>query len=409
MTLEEQIERNIMEKLGILKKPTNLYYFGLEPLKERYTYQLSKEWMPETFKKYKHINFIDVKGDYDKTQGIKVGSVLDATGRGKYSLAQCTNFLKAIENGEVFNGDIIFLQDFFTPGMDSIFYALDLYGIKVKLYSMLHAQSVDEYDFTYGMKNWMRHYELGLDSKHTGIFVGSTIHKEQLRQAGFKASIHVVSLPYHEELAKSVILGENVLVRTNHPNRKKNIVFTSRFDKEKNPYFMMQVAERFLSKHLDYTWTITTSGKELKSSMEGVVEDLYKLGERQPRFIIKTNLTKEEYYKELHESKVLFNSSLQDYVSWTVIEGTTFGIDICFPKFRSFPEFIPDDRMYKAFEIKSALNLLEDIIKNTRTHFDIPYISDLGRKIEGYIVTNGIEKEINIWHETKYCEKLIYE
>ena len=30
----------------------NIFYFGLEPLKARYTYQLSQHWMPDTFKKY---------------------------------------------------------------------------------------------------------------------------------------------------------------------------------------------------------------------------------------------------------------------------------------------------------------------------------------------------------------------
>ena len=27
----------------------NIFYFSLEPLKSRYTYQLSQEWMPKTF------------------------------------------------------------------------------------------------------------------------------------------------------------------------------------------------------------------------------------------------------------------------------------------------------------------------------------------------------------------------
>ena len=43
------------------------------------------------------------------------------------------------------------------------------------------AQSVDEYDFTYNMKNWMRHYELGLDERLSGIFVGSTVNRNELK------------------------------------------------------------------------------------------------------------------------------------------------------------------------------------------------------------------------------------
>ena len=56
----------------------NLFYFGLEPLKARYTYQLSKEWMTRTFDRYGSLRFIDVEGDFDPNQEIKVGAVLDA-------------------------------------------------------------------------------------------------------------------------------------------------------------------------------------------------------------------------------------------------------------------------------------------------------------------------------------------
>ena len=144
-----------------------VFYFGLEPLKARYTYQLCKEWMPATFETYKDkLEFVDIEGDFDPDQEIKVGAVLDAIGRGKYSLTQCERFLQHIYDGDVEDGDVIFLQDYWTPGLDAIWYALDLYGIDVKVYGMLHAQSVDEYDFTYAMKDWMRPYELGLDKKN---------------------------------------------------------------------------------------------------------------------------------------------------------------------------------------------------------------------------------------------------
>ena len=107
----------------------NVFYFGLEPLKARYTYQLCEEWMPKTFEVYKdRLNFIPMPGEFDPDQEIKVGAVLDAIGRGKYSLTQCQNFLKMIYDGVVKDGDIIFMQDYWTPGLDAIWYALDLYN-----------------------------------------------------------------------------------------------------------------------------------------------------------------------------------------------------------------------------------------------------------------------------------------
>jgi glycosyltransferase involved in cell wall biosynthesis len=384
------------------KDKRKLWYFGLEPLKTRYTWQLCHEWMPETFKQF-DIDYVNVEGDFDPDEEIKVGAVLDAVGRGKYSLTQCAWFLEQLRLDKVKDGDIIFLQDFWTPGVEGIFYALDLYGYKdIKIYTMLHAQSVDEYDFTYPMREWMRPYELGLDKRLTGIFVGSTIHKEQLRAAGFNAPIHVVSLPIHKQKTIDVLPNYKDL------EKKNVIVYSSRLDKEKNPFFMMEVAKAFLTTHPDYEWHFTTSGASVRSMLPGVVDAMYKLADEQPRFKILTGLTKEEYYTELATCKVQFNSSLQDYVSWTVIESTIFGADIVFPDFRSFPEFIDEDRLYKPFDVASALMVLHNTLNNTRTHDYIGDISDIGRQMEGYIMsTDYADGELNIWHEAEYCKHLI--
>ena len=379
----------------------NLFYFGLEPLKARYTYQLCKEWMPKTFAEYPDLNFVDIEGDFDEDCEIKVGAVLDAIGRGKYSLSQCQNFLQMLYDDKVQDGDIIFLQDYWTPGVEAIWYALDLYGYKdIKVYTMCHAQSVDEYDFTYPMRDWMRHYELGLDKRMSGIFVGSTIHKQQLREAGFNAPIHVVSLPIHKDATLTKLPAGNY-------EKKKVIVYSSRLDKEKNPFFMMKVAESFLSYRPDYEWHVTTSGKEFRSMVPGVIDELKALAKRQPRFKLLSGLTKQEYYTELATCKIQFNSSLQDYVSWTAIESTAFGADIVYPFFRSFPEFITPKRMYKPFDVSDALETIEDAIEAPMAHPHIVDRSDLGRRTEAFIVANDFDKELNVWHEKEYIEALI--
>ena len=385
------------------RKMRRLFYFGLEPLKARYTHQLSKEWMPATFAPYADkLEFIDVEGEWNTDQQIKVGAVLDAVGRGKFAMSQCSTFLDMLNHDCINNGDIIFLQDYWHPGIESILYALDLYGIEVEIYAMLHAQSVDEYDFTYPMREWMRGFELGLDKRMTGIFVGSTIHKDQLRQAGFESPIHVVSLPLHLEMTQAKYPEYKKGTR-----KKQIIVYSSRLDKEKNPFFMMEVAEKYLNEFSGAEWHVTTSGKEFKSMLPGVLEALHELAERQPRFKLLKNLTKQEYYKELAEAKVQFNCALQDYVSWTVLESTAFGCDIVFPNFRSFPEFIPPDRLYTAFNVGSAVIRLHQVMQKTQPNYNIAHLADLGRQMEGYIVANGIEQEINIWHEAEYCKYLL--
>jgi glycosyltransferase involved in cell wall biosynthesis len=384
------------------RKMRKLFYFGLEPLKARYTYQLSKEWMPATFEPYANeLEFIDIPGEFDPDQQIKIGAVLDAVGRGKFAMSQCANFLDMLNRDEVNDGDIIFLQDYWHPGIESILYAIDLYGIDLKIYSMLHAQSVDEYDFTYPMRNWMRGFELGLDKRMTGIFIGSTVHKEQLREAGFTAPIHVVSLPIHKEATLAKLPGHDSL------DKQDVIVYSSRLDKEKNPFFMMEVAKEFLKQKPDFEWHVTTSGKEFRSMLPGAIDALNKLANEEPRFKLLNGLTKEEYYTELATCRIQFNSALQDYVSWTVIEATAFGADIVYPNFRSFPEFIDSDRMYKPFNVESAINTLHDVLDAPKTHYDIVDTSDLGRQMEGYIIANDYDKEICVWHEREYCKHLL--
>jgi glycosyltransferase involved in cell wall biosynthesis len=389
-----------------VKNKKNIWYFGLEPIKSRYTHQLSTQWIPDTFKKYNNdYNFKSIDGVYDKTEQIKVGYVLDAVGRGKYSLSQCSNFLNLIESGEVKEGDIVYFQDFWTPGIESIFYALDLYGIKLKFYTRVWAQSVDEYDFTYQMENWMRGFEIGIDRYLSGIFVGSTIHKEQLRNAGFKSPIHVLSLPVHNNILSDFTINKKTFDGLNKKN--KTVVFSSRLDKEKNPFFMLKCAEVFLDKYKDWEWHVTTSANEFRSNIPGFVSKMKEFAIKNNRFKILDNLTKKDYYNELNNASIQFNSSLQDYVSFTAIESTFFNCDVVYPLFRSFPDFLPQDRMYQPFNIDSAISVFDNAINNLRTHDSIFELSNMGIEFEAYIMINNIKSEFNIWHESVYIKDLL--
>jgi hypothetical protein len=140
-----------------------------------------------------------------------------------------------------------------------------------------------------------------------------------------------------------------------------------------------------------------------------VIEAMESLAERQPRFKLLSNLTKEEYYTELATAKIQFNSSLQDYVSWTVLESTAFGCDLVFPNFRSFPEFIPEDKLYRPFNVQDALETLNFAISTFTPNYNYNFaeIADIGRRMEGYIIANKMPQEINVWHELEYCKYLL--
>lgn len=381
----------------------NLFYFPLEPIKSRYTFQLSNLWMPHSFKQFDW-NVITIEGEELKEKDIKVGHVLDSIGRSTYSFSQVRNFLENyLDKGLVKNDDVIFFQDFWTPGIEAIYYALDLHKIKVRTYSMLHAQSVDEYDFTYDMKEWMRPFELGIDNIHKtgGIFVGSTIHREQLRQANFKSPIHVLSLP----LDKREVVHDICSVE-----KKKQIVYSSRMNTEKNPLFMIETAKRFLELNKDYVWICTTSSPKFRSDSDLILTELYKFASKNNRFILKENLSKEEYYTILNESEIQFNSALQDYVSWTMLEAVSFGCKLVYPNFRSFPECILEkEYLYNSFNVEDSLSTLQKVINMDLSNFQnkVLDISNLGRLFESHIMYNDVKKEFNIWTDYETMKKMI--
>ncbi len=381
--------------------PNTVWYFALESLKSRYTEQLGR-WMPDALRMY-HGNVKEIQGFVPEMQSdINQGEVLDYVGRSRWCMSQCEVFLQLIQDGEVKSGDVIYLQDFWTPGIEAIFYSLDLLGIKVRTYAMLHAQSVDEYDFTYKLRGWMRHIELGIDAHLDGIFVASTIHREQLRAAGFKAPIHVVGLPFSDtDCFDTIPTAIDGKVRSNV------VIYTSRLDTEKNPHFMLDVARLFLDDNPGWKWVITTSRDRLVSNDPSVLTRIQQMRDRYANFQVAVGCTKEHYYTMLWNAKIQFNSSLQDYVSWTLLEATTFGCDIVYPRFRSFPEVIPVDRMYQAFDHIDALRVLSDAVKDKQLHNLLPHACDVGRHAAAFIACKSIDREINLWHEHRAIVEMV--
>lgn len=323
-----------------------LFYVPLESYPERYTHQLSRPedgWMESNFRKH-GVPYLRINGAR-LTRRITDGVVLDACGRGFYACVQMQELLYGINAGEVTSDDVIYFEDFWTPGMEAIPYACTLKGIKPKMFAFCWAQSWDEYDFTTKMMPWIRHIERGTALFLDGIFVTSTLLKEKILSdfSSNVPTVHVVGLPF---------CSEEVLSYCKPAEKKRNqVVYSSRLDKEKDPLFFLQVARDVLKTEcwLDdanrIKFVVTTSFSELRSNDPAVVPEFRKLAEEYPdHFIIMENLTKAEYYAVLNESKVQFNCALQDWVSWTLLEATAYGCHPLYPAFRSFPETLRQQR-----------------------------------------------------------------
>lgn len=332
-----------------------LYYMGLEAYQARYTLQL-QDWNERVFK-LRGINYECITGEELSTdKKIVTGSVLDAHGRTYFSLAQTANLIKMMKEGKVTSEDVIFYEDMFTPGIESLPYILDQVPpeYRPKIYVRCLAQTIDPDDFVNreGMAHWMRKFEQMVDEFVDGILVASEEMVAHLRIAGMKAPIYVTGLPFGKDEVRSRVSNVKPITE-----RKRRVGFAARWDDEKQPNFYMDLAERFARHSPGVEFAVFCGHPELKSNNQELVDRAMKLQSSETvNFKVYTGLKKNDYYELLADSTVLFNCALQDWVSNTVSEADTFGTLTLYPAYRSFPEVFANNskNMYIPWSLKDA-------------------------------------------------------
>jgi glycosyltransferase involved in cell wall biosynthesis len=361
-----------------------LYYLPLEPYKERYTMQLSaaetgwfeRNWLAA------NVNYKRIQPPFSTPttppRSIKTGRVLDAVGRSRWAMGQIDQLLSLADRDYISSTDVIYLDDFWHPGVQALPYLFQQKGIKPRMYAFCWAQSVDQYDFTYAMRDWIRHFERGTAALLDGVFVASTELKTLLARewVAHEGKVEVVGLPFDSGEVKSR-MPEDYQVYTDRDRlsklidvsgyptempRKNQVVFSSRWDREKDPQFFCRVAEIVLRETQDVKFVVCSSADVIRSNYPGLVNSLDDMAIRHPHnFQVATGLTKEAYYRILTESKVQFNCADQDWVSFTLLEAVTAGCYPLYPYFRSFPETFDRDMRFmypKDNEQEAAKKLL---------------------------------------------------
>mgnify|MGYP007083426544 CR=1 FL=1 len=355
-----------------------LFYCGLESYESRYTLQLT-EWNLRVFEA-RGINYVVVPGKtIDNTQSISVGQVLDAHGRSYFSMSQMMNLVQMMRNGEVTSEDVIYFEDMFQPGIESLPYIMDQVPAsqRPRVFVRCLAQAIDPDDFVHvwGMAEWMSTYEKMVNCFVDGVLATNEEMVAHMRIAGWKAPIYNISgLAFGKQEVLSRIGGEkNVKPFT---DRKMRVGFAARFDQEKQPDFYMDLIEMYLNqgRHKDIEFAVFQGGP-LRSNNQRYIERARQL-EAEGKLKIYENLKKNDYYTLLNDSRVLFNCALQDWVSNTVSEADTLGCNVLYPAYRSFPETFADDpnRLYVPWSIDDAFHKLENLL--AAPHHNMGLISD---------------------------------
>jgi hypothetical protein len=353
-----------------------LYYMGLEAYNARYTLQLT-DWNRRVFEK-RGIDVVYVPGEtLDNSQKIVTGQVLDAHGRSYFGMSQMMNLVKMMQKGEVTSEDVIYFEDMFQPGIESLPYIIDQCNEDnmPRIFVRCLAQSIDPDDFVHvwGMDKWMGLYEKMVNEFADGILATNEEMVAHMKIAGWEAPIYNIS---GLAFGKSEVIERVGGKIKNFTDRRLRVVFSARWDQEKQPDFYMDLIEawreRFPSKDVEF---VICSGGELKSNNDSYMARTHKMV-ADGKLVIYDNLDKNKYYEIVNDSRVVFNCALQDWVSNTVSEADALGCNVLYPAYRSFPETFANDpeRLYIPWSIDDAIAKLDVLLK--KAHPNMGKISD---------------------------------
>jgi len=329
---------------------------GLEPYEGRYTLQL-QDWSEAVYKR-RGIDYVVVPGEtIDNTKSISVGQVLDAHGRSYFGMSQLMNLVQMMRNGECGGEDVVFFEDMFQPGIESLPYIMCQIPEEQRptIYLRCLAQAVDPDDFVHvwGMSKWMSLYEqMCNEIPNVHILATNEEMVAHMRIANWTAPIYNISgLSFGKAEVQSRV-GNNIKPFS---ERAERVVFAARFDQEKQPDFFMDIATMVRQVRPNCEFAVL-SGGPLRSNNPKYLERAERL-KQTGDLVVYEDLQKNDYYNIVNDSRVLFNCALQDWVSNTVSEADALGCNVVYPAYRSFPETFANDhtRLYTPWSIDSAV------------------------------------------------------
>ena len=148
----------------------------------------------------------------------------------------------------------------------------------------------------------------------------------------YTGKIKVVGLPFNSEQVLSM-MGDKPLQK-----KKRQVVFSSRWAMEKRPELFYRAINSYMSMYPnDEEIKFVFCSSSTKPTVDYRLQTWQEL-QAMKNVVLHHGLTKQEYYDILCESSVQINTSLQDWVSYTLLEAVCANCQLIYPNERSFPE-----------------------------------------------------------------------
>lgn len=338
-----------------MSKP-NIWIFGLEPLDSRYTAQWHAN-IPEVIKKAAGNNFNVVQIDgVQRAARVTSGAFLNFSDTNYWKSTQLCNFIELFDEGKTTPEDRFLFTDTWNPCITQIGYMRDLLDQKWQLHAIWHAGAYDPSDILgYKMqKPWPWHAEASwyhicdfnyyATNFHKDMFIANLqISADEQYRAIRSGQPHQLIVEAMEQYWESDKTNDNL------------VMWPHRYNSDKQP----EIAEDLGN---DFNMVITQ----------------------------KMSLNKDEYYKKLSQSKIIFSCALHENLGISMMEGVLAGVIPVLPERCSYNEMYLQEFLYPSVWTESV-----DSFKQHRNQL-VEFINDRIVNREKYLPALTKQREILI-------------
>lgn len=329
-----------------MSKP-NIWIFSLEPLDSRYTAQWHKN-IPEVLAQAagEKFNVRQIDG-VQRTSKVTAGAFLNFSDTNYWKSSQLCNFVELLDSGEVTTNDKILFTDTWNPCITQVAYMRDLLEMNWELHGIWHAGAYDPSDILgYKMKKpWPYNAERSWFYNCDYNYYASNFHKDMfLRNLNIEPEHQykaVRSGQPHALIVQAMEQYQNVM-----KSEDDLVMWPHRYNADKQPDIAEALARIF-------NMVITQ----------------------------KMSLSKDEYYKKLSESKIIFSCALHENLGISIMEGVLAGVIPVLPDRCSYAEmYLPEFKYpsewtkdFNAFQRhQSQLRaFISDRINNRHAYLDL--------------------------------------
>ena len=286
-----------------------IYIVPIEPIDQRYT----RQWyhnIPRLLED-KGYQIVTVDGEQPKT-GTTAGAFLDFAVTNIYKSSQTQHISKLFADGTIQAGDKFLVTDAWNSVITAIRYMSDLLDIPVEIHGIWHAGAYDPTDIL-GMKMkkpWPWHQERAWFHACDYNYYATNFHRRMF--------LHNLDIPdaHQDKAIRSGQPHEYIVPQvTQYRQAERNgrIMWPHRLNSDKQPEIIRDIAS-------ELPVTIT----------QGM------------------DLPKDEYYRMLGSSSVVFSCSLHENLGISQMEGVLAGALPIVPDRASYSEMYPDVFKYPA-------------------------------------------------------------